>query len=322
MRAALLPTPGEPFMLAYWLRNLETWRDQVDEVVVLINGGDEATTTMVRDVGARVAYLPKPMGHGPALEWLLENTRAEYVVLCEDDAYVRKPDHVGHAFASVMTGHQDIIGSPRYEDNLGDFAEWAPVTGAKEDLSAALWPAFLFARRDDLLDTDRDFGDRKFNIGEIVPGIGPVTPEMCEYVGVSPDYIHVDTFYATTYQLRSKRIELVHRTRTLQAEAVEDWIKYDPPWFHVSGLSAIWIVLGGQTTELPDFGVDGGLWPRRVAWWERTYREGPDWLRESAYGRHYRDRLDSFREKTNLRADLIEEWDARLEPWAKVAVHA
>jgi len=28
--AALLPTPGDPLLARYWLRNYETWRDEVD----------------------------------------------------------------------------------------------------------------------------------------------------------------------------------------------------------------------------------------------------------------------------------------------------
>jgi len=316
MRAALLPTPGEPFMLAYWLRNLETWREHVDEVSVLVNGGDQAACQQVIDAGARVHCMPRPIGHGPALRWLLENSDADHVVLCEDDAYVRTPKAVDGAFRAMTSGSIDIIGSPRYEDADNDYAEWPDKPdGTVADLGRALWPAFLFARRADLLATDRGFEDRRFHLGETVPGIGPVTAEMCEHVGVAPDHIHVDTFYATTYQLRSKRIELIHRTRVLQAEAVEDWLRYDPPWFHVSGLSAIGYVLAGITADLPDYGADGGLWPRRVAWWERCYRTAPEAMRTSGYGRHYRERLDTFRDRANIPGELVEAWDARLEPW-------
>lgn len=301
-------------MLSYWLRNFETWRDQVDSLIVYVNGpvNDRGLLRqMVTDMDGLWSYNSSSVGHGRALLGLLlyaETAGADHVVLCEDDAYVRRPNEVGAAFSHIDAEHFDVIGSPRYEDTVDRYEDWTDA----HPLSQALWPAFLFARRDDLLATDRGFEDRIFRLGENVPGIGPVTKEMCEFVGVSSEYIHVDTFYATTYQLRDKRIELIHRTRVLQAEAAEDWIRYDPPWFHVSGLSAIGYVLAGQTTNLPD----AHDWPRRVAWWERTYREADATLRDSAYGRTYRERMDAFREGAQIPAQLVDEWDARFEAWA------
>src|SRR5687767_5934940 len=98
MRAALLPTPGDPFMLAYWLRNFETWADHVDKLVVLVNGFDPADHDELRRLivnhgtpaTVKAQFSERRMGHDGALRWLLENTEADHVVLCEDDAYVRK----------------------------------------------------------------------------------------------------------------------------------------------------------------------------------------------------------------------------------------
>jgi hypothetical protein len=314
VRAALLPTPGEPFMLAYWLRNFETWRDEVDELLVCVNGPYDQAYQMVADAGGRVMRVARNIGHGPAIDWLLTNTDADEIVLCEDDAYVRRPWAVGWTFEHFVTLRSTIVGSPRYEDNLADYVDWDRVTGGPEDLGRALWPAFLFARRRDLLDTDRRYGDVVIRLGQRIPGMGRnVTEADCAYVGTAPDSIHLDTFYTTTYQLRQP-VELVHRTRLIDPAAVEDWLRYDPPWCHLSALSAIGMVLDGMTEGLPNFGPDGGDWPRRVAWWERTYRDSPE-LQASAYGSRYRDRLDTFRERTGLSDAAIEAWDSRFEPW-------
>jgi glycosyltransferase involved in cell wall biosynthesis len=313
VRAALLPTPGDPFMLAYWLRNFETWSEHVDELVVLVNGPiDDSRPEVLEAVaraGGRSLSVPYRLGHDGALRWLLENTKADHVVLCEDDAYVRHPKAVDEAFRKVITGHTDIVGSPRHEDDASSPLQVWPdrLTTDHEEVRRGLWPAFLFARRTDLLATDRIFGDRRWNLGETIEGLGiPVTRELCEFVGIAPDYIHLDTLFGTTFQLRSEglRVELVHHVRLFDAAAAEQWIAEDPPWFHVTGLSTLDQFLGADT--LPD----SGLWERRVAWWVRTLAH-KDMEMASVRTRDIiaaiiRHRLDSA---------AIAEWTDRFEPW-------
>lgn len=268
MRAALLPTPGNPQMLAYWLRNFETWREHVDELLILINGGEDYN---VRDPKIRIVHTPMRMGHDGTMRWLLEITDAEYIVLCEDDAYVRHPGAVGGTFWAIENGFTDLVGSPRHEDYAGQTQDWGPyVPGDLAELRHGLWPAFLFARRADLLATDRIFGDRRWNVGETIAGWGTITPEACAFVGIAPDYIHLDTLFGTTFQLRAAglRTELVHHVRLFDGAAAEEWIAEDPPWFHVTGLSTLdqYLTLG----DLPDWDENGGLWARRAAWWRRV----------------------------------------------------
>ena len=70
MRAALLPTTGDPFVVAYWLRNYATWRDEVDELVVLVNSsrsdadGNAYVREQVEAAGGRVIFLDIALGHG------------------------------------------------------------------------------------------------------------------------------------------------------------------------------------------------------------------------------------------------------------------
>lgn len=317
MRAALLPTPGDPFMLAYWLRNFETWGWVVDQLTVLINGADPADVPlleqMVTDAGGLVVTYPNRIGHDGAMLELLRHCPAEYVVLCEDDAYVRHADDVHVAFVSLEVGRADIIGSPRHEDYASSpLQEWPrKLTTDHEEVRRGLWPAFLFASRADLLNTDRQYGDRRWNLGETIEGLGiTVTPELCEFVGIAPDYIHLDTLFGTTFQLRARepRIELVHRVRLFDAEATETWIEADPPWFHVTGLSTLDQALGNG--PIPDLDEHGGLWTRRVAWWWRTSNRTdiPGWAER-------RQQLMAFVKRTGMSWADIDRWNERFDRW-------
>ena len=307
MRAALLPTPGHPQMLAYWLRNFATWRNEVDELIVYVNGARPedvaACWRMVTEAGGRFISSPDTAGHDGAMLRLLRETKADLIVLCEDDAYVRRPGSVEAAFARIQNGETDIVGSPRGEDYItSPVADWGPYRpGALRELRHGLWPAFLFARRADLLATDRFFGDRGFPRGGQIPGWGYVSPDACAYIGIGAEFVHLDTFFATTFQLRNAgaRTELVHHVRVYDAAATEAWLAEDPPWFHVTNLSTLWEVLAGTPPEkLPDWAPGGGLWTRRVAWWQRTGIN-----------------LEAFISRADIDRDELRRWHERFAPW-------
>jgi hypothetical protein len=305
MRAALLPTPGNPEMLAYWLRNYETWRYAVDELLVVVNSpdGTKDAARAVLDAGGRCVEVPDTIGHDGAILTALYKTKADLIVLCEDDAYVRRPEAVAAAFARIETGATDLVGSPRHEDYVtSPFQEWGPYTpGDLAELRHGLWPAFLFARRADLLATDRIFGDRGWPRGGRIPGWGPVTAETCDYIGIGAEFVHLDTLFGTTFQLRAAglRTDLVHHVRVYDPAATEEWVKEDPPWFHVTNLSTLPAVLAGDAPEtLPDYGPGGGLWTRRLAWWQRT---GID--------------ISRFLARTDIRQEELDRWNRRFDPW-------
>lgn len=307
MRAALLPTPGNPAMLAYWLRNFATWRDEVDELLVFVNGATDAAIAadraMVEAAGGRFMAQSLTAGHDGAMLGLLTNTSADLVVLCEDDAYVRHPGAVRAAFDRIEAGATDLVGSPRHEDYVtSPLQEWGPYTpGDLAELRHGLWPAFLFARRADLLATDRIFGDRGWPRGGHIPGWGPVTPETCAFIGIAAEFVHLDTLFGTTIQLRAAglRTELVHRVRMFDERATEEWVKDDPPWCHVTGLSTLPGVLAGVAPEiLPDYGPGGGLWTRRLAWWQRC---GVD--------------VSAFIERADIDRAELARWHERFAPW-------
>jgi len=316
MRAALLPTPGDPFMLAYWLRNFETWRDQVDELLVYVNGAKPEDAAYCREIieaaGGKMHYTGWTAGHPEALAWLVQNTQADMVVLCEDDAYVRKPWAVNSAFRHIEDGLTDIVGSPRQEDYAGQFEEWPPFDpNDVHELRRGLWPTFLFIRRADLLATGCDFAEYAGGIGMPIRGLGRnVTPEDVAYINVAPDYIHLDTFWPATFMLRGRglRIELVHHVRVYDPNAVDAWVEDDPPWFHVTNLSTLHEVLSGRLPTV-DMDEHGGHWTRRMAWWVRT-------LDPSVPGYEQRvEQYASFIERSGMRVEDLRTWQQRFDRW-------
>ncbi len=329
MRAVLLQTPGEAATLAYWLRNFETWRDEVDELIVLVNNlyyPDVAAydRAAIEAVGGRAIFVEGRVQHGDCIDRLLNETQADLVMLCEDDAWVRTPGSVRAAFARIESGETDIIGSPRYQDRMSDPIEgsWGPLTKDFSEIGRVLWPTFLFARRSDLLATNRHFGYDTWTVGEKVAGLDlEVTPELCKYVGTG-DYLGLDVFYGTSYQLRAMglRIEHVNRVRVLNPQETVEWVKNDPPWLHATELSTI---LGAvmplhpnyeaiPIEDVPDIKPGGGRWTRCIAWWERLGGMTPD---IPGYAELRRSWLDRFIELADVDRAEVARWQARIDPW-------
>jgi hypothetical protein len=333
MRTALLQTPGEACTVAYWLRNFETWRDEVDELIVLVNNlyyGDIAKFDQraIEAAGGKVIFAEGRVQHGDCIDRLVSEAHAKdpngLVVLVEDDAYVRKPGAVRAAFDRIEAGETDIIGSPRYQDAWDSPVEgsWGPLTKDWSEIGRVLWPTFLFARSADLLATNRRFGYDTWDVGDVIPGLGiEVTPELCAYIGTGA-YAALDVFYGTTYQLRAAghRIEHVNHVRVWTPESTERWVAEDPPWVHATELSTILGAVmplfpgedGLPTPEIPDLAAGGGRWTRCVAWWQRLARSNPDL---PGHVERYLGWLERFIVKADIdRAELVR-WQERIDPW-------
>lgn len=333
MRIALLQTPGEACTVAYWLRNFETWRGEVDKLIVLVNNlyyPDIAAydKQAFEAVGAKVTFVEGRVQHGDCIDILLNQAYDldpdALVVLVEDDAYVRKPGSVRAAFDRIESGQTDIIGSPRYQDHLTDPVEdvWGPITSDFGETKRVLWPTFLFARAFDLRNTNRRFGYDIWRVGERIAGLElDVTPELCKYVGTG-EYCALDVFYGTSYQLRAAghRIEHVNHVRPWRPEPTVEWVKEDPPWVHATELSTI---LGSimptrpgwdpaDKDQLPDLAPGGGRWTRCVAWWQRLARSNPDL---PGHVERYLGWLDRFIELADVDRAEVARWQARIDPW-------
>lgn len=319
MRAALLPTPGDPFILAYWLRNFETWREHVDELIVFVNGQTDHEMVkydqrIIEAHGGRMLYSEESVGHDGALLGLTRATDAEYVVWCEDDAYVRTPDEIGRGFADIEEGRFDLVGSPRGEDYAGQWQDWGPYApGDLAELRHGLWPTFLFARRADLLATDLWWLDHLWRLGETITDWGDVTPEACAFVGIAETHVHLDAFFGMTFQLRARGLttRLIHHVRLFDARATEEWLAEDPPWFHITNISTL-SSIECDPASLPDMDAHGGLWTRRVAWWKHVagLSERPDaGARAEA--------LTRFAARAGMDPFVISAWQRRFAAWER-----
>lgn len=332
MRTALLQMPGESCTLAYWLRNFETWRYEVDELIVLINNLyypelAKFDQRAIEAAGGRVIFVEGRVQHGDCIDRLVQEAHAldpnGLVVLVEDDAYVRKPGAVAACFERIEAGLVDVIGSPRYQDRITDpVEEWGPLTKDRSEIGRVLWPTFLFARSADLLATNRRFGYDVWQVGEKIAGLDiEVTPELCEYIGTG-NYAALDVFYGTSFQLRAAglRIEHINHVRPWLPEPTIEWVKEDPPWVHATEISTILGAVmplypgseGLPREELPDFAPGGGRWTRCVAWWERIGRTP---VPVPGHNERYRGWLDRFIEVADIDRAEVARWQERIDPW-------
>lgn len=296
--AALLPTPGDPFIARYWVRNYErVWKGEVDELAVLINGTDpwEAAGIFASAGANVVATLPYRIGHGSALQWLVNATSADTVVLLEDDAYVREPGAIAAHLMLAAAG--EVCGAPRHgmhpilEQAARD--KWGDIEGPDGSHGAGLWPCFLFARREFLMDTDLNFNSRFWGPGTTIPGIDyPINGQALD----------TDTFTAIAFQLRAKHpITLVGQWKELDQKVLPE---KGAPWFHAGGLS--------NFDEMPRENIggtnEGRDWAHRCWWWHRTWVTNPP--------------LGDPRSQVILRKlrvgnlwDDYKAWDAIIPPW-------
>lgn len=323
MRTALLPSAGDPFLLAYWLRHYETWADQVDELRVLVNGQriPEVAEYMQRLIAAAphavMEYQPDRLDHGKGIRVLLEQTSADLVVLCEEDAFVREPAAIGRAFARIEAGETDIVACPRgsVSDEIRDAAFHrfgAPPPVRSHEWGNSMWPCWWFGRRSDLLATDRNFSGHSFPAGVPIPELSYTPVE--EGSG--------DTFVHTTYQLLDKGLR-VHWEAEYRADRAEmDWWRDGAPWFHVGSLSAGYgYVFCREASGYPDSFDRIAIsaqdcrpdWEKRMSWWQRiTADDVPELADHLA---QYRDELARFTEQAKLDRPNIAWWSRVFDGW-------
>ena len=266
----LLPTAGDPLLAAYWCRNWQTWRDDVDELHVLLNGTPEAAP-IYEAAGAHVTITAR-IGHGQALDMLVMASDADAVVCMEDDAFVRRPGAIRERLARILRGETDVIGTPRGgmspEVEAAALAKWGPVTGPDTSSGHGLWPAFLFARPADLRSVPfLRCESWTWQQGETIPGLGYTCP----------DVMTTDTMTAMAFQLRERfRITPdVQYKEMWQKDLAEMTARAgDPPWFHAGGMANI------PESIRPDIGMDnneGRDWAHRFWWWRRVGHDYRAW---------------------------------------------
>lgn len=320
----------DPFLNAYWLRNYRTWADEVDELRILMCGQDDPSVIaymqrLVESVPhAQLDYVPSRVVHGEAIGRLIDWASADYVMLCEDDAFVRRAGVVDKQFRRLESGEYDLVGCPRGNTNpkIVDAAvqKWGPwETTESGEVGHSLWPCFLFTRRAFLQATDGHYDSRNWAPGDVIEGLGYTVD----------DYSSGDTFVSASYQLRAMglRIKLESQFRIEEAK-LEAWDHI--PWFHVgslsSGYGSHWlsglseaayqdrVAVIRSPTEIAD-------WYKRVSFWLRVWTEaaiqGDDQHLPSLHAA-YGDALRQFMVDIGIERDRLNRWHAgwdRLCTW-------
>jgi hypothetical protein len=208
-RAALLPFPGDPFLLNYWLNLFEKhWYGEIDALYIGLNSPIEFS--VVQYIMARIAksremtgkkivfdYVPNQADHGPTINRLLDFVTEELVMLVEDDGFIFRSGMVDLCFRQIEEGTYDIVGSKRgscaMEILTAARDRWGLAYEGEGDHGPNFWPNFFFTSKDMLLATDRNFAAKAWYRGDTVTGLDyQITDEVA----------YGDTFVNTSLQLR------------------------------------------------------------------------------------------------------------------------
>lgn len=297
-RAAILPYPGDPFLLRYWLKLFNTvWGNEVDTLYIYLNSPIEAPVVdYIRSLCAsnpkiNLQYNNIQIEHGDAINRTLDIVKEEYVMLVEDDGFIFKPGIVDSCFKCLESGVYDIVGSKRgscaMEILTAAQRKWGLSYEGEGDQGCNFWPCYFFSKKQTLIDTDRNFAARAWRKGEVIPGLDY---QIMDEVSCG------DTFVNTSLQLRSKyspeRILCVpqyHGSPEDLQHAAQGRYLFDgmAKWTHVGSLSSgVGGILQdghgralarrlidedkGENTPLPNYCNSEGEkheWERRVQWW-------------------------------------------------------
>lgn len=306
-RAALLPYPGDPFLLHYWLKFYDQfWADEVDALYIGLNSplekaGVDYINEMIQsriDQGRKIVldYYPDMADHGPTIRKLLEMCDEDLVMLIEDDGFIFRKGQVDSCFKQIENGSYDVVGGKRGSCDFEILEQakwiWDLEYSGEGDQGPNFWPNFFFSSKELLLNTDRNFAAKAWKQGENIPELGQ---KGIPYT-VKKEIIYGDTFVNTSLQIRSK----VPRDRILcipQFHGSPDDLDHYrdhkylfsglAPWTHVgslsSGISGVLQDNEGRSlarrlldpskgqTRLPrewcQTDAEKREWERRVQWW-------------------------------------------------------
>jgi hypothetical protein len=259
-RAVILPTPGNPFLISWWLRHYEAHiAPCVDKLYVAVTWPttEEVLDRIREDVHAAGGVMVNDRhwegrhDHGEGLEWLIRAVEEDYILMAEDDWYVLDPEPLKALFAIVETGVVGVVGSPRANGSK-------EISDAMVEQGMGLWPHLIICKTEDLQAVKQRWGSVTWNPGEPVIGLDLV----CTEVNTS------DTAIAATLELR--------RDRAVMEVASPSRIQWDgDPWIHIGSLSSGPFDAAPMLAHADPYG-----WRIRTAWWKRTLDEWPGGLEE------------------------------------------
>lgn len=248
-RAVILPHPIDPFMLNYWLYGYKTiWQNEVDRLYIVANSPIQDDVVgyvlqIAKHPKITILYHPEQLEHGEAINRALNLVREEHVMLIEDDCYIFQPGQVDHAFSILENSDIKLIGSKRgscHPEILQQAKRlWGLSYEGLGDQGCNFWPNLLWTSKANLLKTDRNFGAKAWNKGEVIKELG-------DYV-VQNDIIYGDTFVWASLQLRNMVREQDIRYVPQYHGHPDDLKHYEnrqflwdggAPWVHVGSLSS------------------------------------------------------------------------------------
>ena len=338
-RAAILPFPGDPFLLQFWLKNFYSiWSDEIDKLYIICNTPVEQEVAeyiekLCQNPKIDYTYIDHHIQHGDALRIGLEKATEDYVMLVEDDAYILRSGMVDECFAHIEGGLFDIVGSKRGSCDEEISKEAQRLYGisyeGEGDQGCNFWPNFFFMKRELLLSTDRDFNSRAWVQGEIIAPL--------DGYAVAAPVISSDTFVWASLQLRAMipedRIFYVKQYHAHPSD-MEHYQRgtnlFDGfcPWMHIGSLSSgpSGAIMDDQgrsiskrtreephgPTVLPQSWCDVNSdfakmeWERRVQWWLMFWElRDPDAIPE--YAALYKAGLDQLISQFQLNIRRIQQ---------------
>lgn len=304
-RAAILPYPGDPFLLNYWLHFFDTiWGDEVDRLYIHLNSSiEESVVEYIRELcekrpKVKFIYTNFQMEHGQVINISLDLVEEEYIMLVEDDCFIFKKGVIDNCFKFLEDGGFDIVGSKRGSCAMEILSRASQLWGlnyeGEGDQGCNFWPNLFFSTKAKLLTTDRWFGAKSWVKGENISALdqGP------EKYLVQGDVAASDTFVwaslqlqATTPQSRIKYIPQYHGSPDDLDHMQRSYNLFDgvAPWVHVGSLSSgVGGILQdgngrslsrrtidtskGENVQIPNYchtEQEKNEFERRVQWWQK-----------------------------------------------------
>lgn len=252
-RAVLLPTPGDPFLLQYWLNLYKHyWKNAVDALYVYVNSPipDDVivfNAELLEEVEAkRVLWASTMIDHGKALEELLELVEEDHVMLIEDDGFIFKSGKVDASFQKLERTKYRVVGSKRgsCSPSIMDMAsqKWGLHYDGLGDQGCNFWPNFFFTDTKLLKSIGGHFGASAWEADEMIEGL-----EMRTNL-----FANGDTFVSASLRIRAALDKLDHVApdESLKSDA---YIWYEPQYH-------------GNTDDMPDFNKGEGIWSPDCYW--------------------------------------------------------
>jgi hypothetical protein len=256
-RAALLPTPGDPYIIAAWL-NLynRVWKNEVDKLYIHLNSRlEDPVMDYVKDLcqqcNADVTFTKSWMGHGQALKVIYDKCSEENILLIEDDAYITKPGVVDSAFKYVEDNQVDCVVTTRGSCTESLRIKEAEVFNLTGELfwKPNFWPCFFFSKKETIKDCN--------NLATFDIEAGTHIEELN---WVAPEHISMDTFGKVSMELRKKNLRFlcIHDGRSTTEDM---WLSEQKQGIFASPPIAPWIHFGSTSSGISYSLLDKDLKP-------------------------------------------------------------